>query len=386
MRVLHFVSDFSNTSEIFIYDLIVDLEAMGLDNHVVTNRRVNQDSRPFNKVTSFEIDERGLMEKVIKRLRRKVIRDYRIFDQEKLEEVVRRVDPDVIHCHFNYFFENVDTLIQSGFKGRVVISTHGIDVVNSDLYRQPSYVDKVYRAQMHDNIVFTTPSNYLKGKLSEIYSVDEARVCVLPNSVNISMANFAEKSMDADGRVVLANVGRFVGFKGQSYLIEALKQLHQKGYDGARLKLIGFGVLEKTLREQAASLGIENAVEFHVDLSRERIFEELSSSDIYLQPSIKDEHTGQEESFGIAVLEALSVGLPVIVTDSGGLADTIRSAPYWPMTQIVRAKSSEALSQAVIDIVKSSHPPLKKAQIDELLSHFSAERNRQKVLEIYRGT
>lgn len=385
MRVLHLVSDFSNTSETFIYDLIVDLEAMGLDNHVVTNRRVNQASRPFGKVTSFEIDARGLLEKVVKRFRRKVISDYRIFDQKKLEEVVERIHPDVLHCHFNYFFENVDALIRSGFKGRVVISTHGIDVVNSDLYRQRGYIDKVFRAQRHDSIIFTTPSSYLKGKLSEIYGIEGDRIRVLPNSANISMASFAEKSMNDDGRIVLVNVGRFVGFKGQCHLIEALERLHRQGYSGARLKLIGFGPLEKALREQAAALGVERAVEFHVDLSRERIFEELSKSDIYLQPSVRDEHTGQEESFGIAVLEALSVGLPVIVTDSGGLADTIRSAPYWPMTQIVQAKNSEALSRAVIDIVKSSRPPLKKAQIDELLSHFSVDRNRQTVLEIYRG-
>ncbi len=385
MKVLHLVSDFSNSSETFIYDLIIDMEELGIDNHVVTNRHINKVERPFGKVISFDIDHRNIFEKVLKRGRRKLLNDYHVFEQKKLQQVVNDIQPDVLHSHFNYFFENINDLIDNGFQGRVIISTHGIDVVSNKLYGQPQYVEKVYKCQQHENICFTAPSQYLKRKLQEIFGIADNKIVVLPNCVNISMADFEEKKIDATRNVVISNVGRFVGFKGQTYLIDALAKLHENGYTQIKLKLIGFGALEDTLRQQATTLGLESAVDFKIDLPREKIFEELSSSDIYIQSSIQDEETGQEESFGIAVLEAVSVGLPVVVTDSGGLPDTICAAPYWPMTQIIAAKNSQAIYQAVIDIIESEHPPLQKEQVDNLLSHFSTDSNRKKILELYRG-
>ncbi|REC96375.1 glycosyltransferase family 4 protein [Kushneria indalinina] len=385
MKVLHLVSDFSNSSETFIYDLVVDMEELGIDNHVVTNRHINKVERPFSKVISFDIDHRNIFEKILKRGRRKLLNDYHVFEQKKLQQVVNDIQPDVVHSHFNYFFENIHDIIKSGFRGRVIISTHGIDVVNNKLYGQPQYVEKVYKCQQHDNIYFTAPSNYLKRKLQEIFGIAGEKIIVLPNCVNISMADFKEKEIDPAENIYIVNVGRFVGFKGQAYLIDALSRLHENGYKQVRLKLIGFGPLESALRQQAVDLGLEGAVDFKIDLPREKIFEELSSSDIYIQSSVQDEETGQEESFGIAVLEAISVGLPVVVTDSGGLPDTICAAPYQPMTQIIDAKSSQGICQAVVDIIESEHPPLKKEQVDDLLSHFSTDSNRGKILELYRG-
>ncbi|WP_456267428.1 glycosyltransferase family 4 protein [Kushneria sp. AK178] len=386
MKVLHLVSDFSNSSETFIYDLIVDMEEMGVDNHVVTNRHINRVERPFSKVISFNIDRRNIFEKILKRGRRKLFNDYHVFEKKKLQKVIAEVRPDVLHSHFNYFFENIHDAIQEGFRGRVIISTHGIDVVNNKLYGQPGYVEKVYKCQQHDNICFTAPSHYLKKKLQDIFGIAENKIAVVPNCVNISMADFEEKKIDADKEVSVVNVGRFVGFKGQAYLIDALSKLHKNGYGRVKLKLIGFGPLESTLRQQAVELGVKDAVEFRIDLPREKIFEELSSSDIYIQSSIQDEETGQEESFGIAVLEAISVGLPVVVTDSGGLPDTICGAPYQPMTQIISAKSSQAIYQAVVDVIESDHPPLKEEQVNDLLSNFSTNINREKILELYRGS
>ena len=385
MKVLHLVSDFSNSSETFIYDLIVDMEEMGVDNHVVTNRHINKIERPFGKVLSFDIDSRNIFEKISKRGRRKLLNDYHVFEQKKLQKVVNELKPDVLHSHFNYFFENIHDLIVNGFRGRVIVSTHGIDVVNNKLYGQPQYIEKVHKCQQHDNIYFTAPSHYLKKKLQDIFGISGEKIVVLPNCVNISMADFKEKHVNEGREVTIANIGRFVGFKGQTYLIDALSMLHNNGYEQVKLKLVGFGPLENMLRHQVANLELEGSVDFKIDLPREKIFEELSSSDIYIQSSIQDEETGQEESFGIAVLEAISVGLPVVVTDSGGLPDTICGAPYKPMTQIIEARSSRAIYQAVVDIIESAHPPLKKEQVDDLLSNFNTDTNRKKILELYRG-
>ena len=51
MRVLHFASSFSPLSQTFIYDYVMELEQQGVDNHVVTLTRQNEEQRPFPKVS-----------------------------------------------------------------------------------------------------------------------------------------------------------------------------------------------------------------------------------------------------------------------------------------------------------------------------------------------
>ena len=51
MRVLHFATSFSPLSQTFIYDSVTELEQQGVDNHVVTLKRHNEEQRPFHKVS-----------------------------------------------------------------------------------------------------------------------------------------------------------------------------------------------------------------------------------------------------------------------------------------------------------------------------------------------
>src|SRR5579872_4342582 len=105
MRVLHFCELFSPISETFIYDLIVELERQGVDNHVVSFGRENADIRPFPKVA------------IISRAGR--YHPWRIFlrgwhgrrpgaaleaawqiERPRLKRVLEHTRPDLVHAHF----------------------------------------------------------------------------------------------------------------------------------------------------------------------------------------------------------------------------------------------------------------------------------------------
>lgn len=116
-----------------------------------------------------------------------------------------------------------------------------------------------------------------------------------------------------EGSPVIGAVGRFSEEKGHRYLLEAMTQL-RRSLPGARLVLVGYGALEADLRSRAAALGVEGLVTF----AGERDSAEMMGSfDLFVQPSLY-------ESQGLAILEAMAAGVPVVASDVGGVGDAVR--------------------------------------------------------------
>jgi glycosyltransferase involved in cell wall biosynthesis len=105
-------------------------------------------------------------------------------------------------------------------------------------------------------------------------------------------------------------VGSLIERKGVVHLIDAVASLRGAGID-VTLSVVGDGPLRAALEQRAASLGIGSNVHFHGTCTLEQIRDLLRASHLYVSPSLT-------ESLGIAVIEALSVGLPSVVTRSGG--------------------------------------------------------------------
>ena len=89
------------------------------------------------------------------------------------------------------------------------------------------------------------------------------------------------------------------------------------GEVNARLYLLGRGEEELRLKKLAEGLGVSKHVEFITSpVPNEKMPHVYSSCDVYVQPSVI-------EPYGIAVLEAMACGKPVVGTNVGGMLDTI---------------------------------------------------------------
>jgi glycosyltransferase involved in cell wall biosynthesis len=104
--------------------------------------------------------------------------------------------------------------------------------------------------------------------------------------------------------------GRLLYWKGAHLAIRALAQARVTMPE-ATLTLIGGGPAEKWLREVAKKSGVASAVEFIGYLSHKQLLDSLQKYTSLVFPSLHD-------SGGFAVLEALSIGLPVVCLDLGG--------------------------------------------------------------------
>jgi glycosyltransferase involved in cell wall biosynthesis len=89
-------------------------------------------------------------------------------------------------------------------------------------------------------------------------------------------------------------------------------------YPGARLTIVGTGPLTDPLLEMAAQLGVGHAVTITGWQTASRLAAEFTRSDVALVPSL------WPEAFGLAALEALAAGCPVVATAAGGLTDVVQ--------------------------------------------------------------
>ncbi len=107
------------------------------------------------------------------------------------------------------------------------------------------------------------------------------------------------------GLVTFVNVGRFSYQKGQDILLQAFADLARQR-PNVRLKMVGHGEDEQSLRDQIGSLGLQTlaSIEFHPDNPQDA----LCRSDVYVS-------TSRWEGWSLAICEALRFGLPVIATD-----------------------------------------------------------------------
>lgn len=134
---------------------------------------------------------------------------------------------------------------------------------------------------------------------------------------------------------VVGNVARLQPAKGHPYLLQAFATV-LRAVPNAHLVLVGWGVSEEALRAQAKDLGIDERV--HFAGKRLDVYELLATFDVFAFSSV---HEGQ----GIAILEAMAAGVPVVATAVDGIPDMVR---HERTGLAVPARDGEALAAGVL--------------------------------------
>lgn len=123
----------------------------------------------------------------------------------------------------------------------------------------------------------------------------------------------AELAIPVDGSIVVGAVGRLAAVKGHASLIEAAARLRGLGL-GVRVVLAGSGPMLTELQSLADQLGIESFV--HFVGHRSDVPAVLEAFDVFAHPSLS-------EALPYAVMEAMSMGLPVVASDVGGIPEIV---------------------------------------------------------------
>jgi glycosyltransferase involved in cell wall biosynthesis len=176
------------------------------------------------------------------------------------------------------------------------------------------------------------------------------------------------------GRLVIGCLGRLQPAKGYEFLIRALPSI-VAAYPQTLLRIAGPGTLLPQLTDLARSLGVERHLEFTGHTADIRSF--LEAIDIFVQPSLC-------EALPFTILEACSVGMPVVATDVGGVSECIRDGETG---LVVPARDPEALSRAILMLAGDA--PLRQAMAERaqafMLEGFQSTMMVEKTVAVYRG-
>jgi alpha-1,3-mannosyltransferase len=236
--------------------------------------------------------------------------------------------PDIIHIHGLGGFTDLVSLMKIG-GSKIVVSTHGgiFHTKNArflkEIYFNTSVrlslwmADKVIAHSEHDRQLFSKICDIKKIVLSH-YGVDWRK--------------FSSIKRATDGRTLIY-VGRLGKNKRLDRLLDAISIVKER-FGDVRLLLVGEDWGEKAnLVKQSGALNIGRNIVFAGAVPHKEIAKYLKKSDIFLLSS-------EYEGFGIAVLEALSSGIPAIVNDIGPMHEMIRQGVNGYMTDFANSRET----------------------------------------------
>ena len=218
--------------------------------------------------------------------------------------------------------------------------------------------------------------------LKDEFKRNEKDIRLIPNGVDVSKFSraYSEEEKKAirkkyglkDGPVV-GIIARLSEEKGLFTLLDAFKGL-LAGIPGAQLVIVGEGRLEGPLKSKASELGIRENIHFFGTTLNTREF--LAIMDVFARPSTK-------EGFGLGVVEAMLMGVPVVSTDVGGFKSILAQGEFGVLAEQSDAASlGEAIKKVLTD--KGLAKRISAGAREYAASHFSADRMAQQVEGVYK--
>jgi len=117
-------------------------------------------------------------------------------------------------------------------------------------------------------------------------------------------------------------IGTLHEVKGQAYLIEACRKLHERGIDFV-CHFVGDGPDRKSLTTLADQAGLLEKTRFHGKLTRDEIARLLLDTDVLAAPSVPT-RDGRREGIPVVLMEAMGSGVPVIASNISGIPELVK--------------------------------------------------------------
>ena len=172
---------------------------------------------------------------------------------------------------------------------------------------------------------------------------------------------------------VVGTVSNFRAEKGHRYLIEAAV-LVRRTFPEARFVLVGHGPLEASLRRQVRQMGLQDSVIFTG--ARSDAPRLAASFDVFALPSI-------HEGLSIALIEALSVGTPAVVTRAGGVTEVVTDGKNGV---VVAPRDPAAFGDAIVAVLKDPDFQRKLSRAGRIrAADFDIRLAVRRIEDVYRG-
>ena len=281
----------------------------------------------------------------------------------------RNMKFDLIHAHYGWPSGAVAANLKKEFSVPLVITEHAHTTLYPLIRRRDKILTKVWnsadaiiRVNKHDIPLF-----------SSIVSSD--KVFHIPNGYNaneircFSQQAAREKLELPLNKTILFNLAQLLPYKGQKYLIQAMKEVVIAKND-VLCFIGGSGPLKRKLQAQIDQLNLGTHVKLLGHIRHSEAMYWYNACDIFVLPSLS-------EGLPVVHLEAMACGKPVVATYNGGSEEIITSEEYGLLCQ--PANSKELAEKILIALDKN----WEREKILNYGQRFTWRNNAEETLQLY---
>jgi colanic acid/amylovoran biosynthesis glycosyltransferase len=234
--------------------------------------------------------------------------------------------------------------LMPAIEGPLVVSCHGSDVRINPL-EENGYRERLAAVFARADLVHCVSGELASRAIA--LGLDPAKVFVRAWGVDTARFRPAlgldprDEAVAQPRPIRLVSVGRLHWVKGYEYALLALAQVRRAGID-VEYTIIGDGTERDRLPVLVAvrDLDLGGCVHLLGARPQEEVLETLRASDLFLVSSVS-------EGLSIATLEAMAVGLPVVVTDVGGMSEAVSDGVEG---RVVPPRDPKALADAILEL------------------------------------
>jgi N-acetyl-alpha-D-glucosaminyl L-malate synthase BshA len=294
----------------------------------------------------------------------------------KIATVAETERLDLMHVHYAIPHSISAILARESLKPQrrlpVITTLHGTDITLVGADRSYLPITR-YGLTQSDGV--TAISNYLKRATAETFQFEEA--VVIPNFIcetdyqRLSVPDL-QRELAPDGESLLVHVSNFRPVKRPVDCVEIFHRVLQRGVK-ARLVMVGDGSERTNAEHRARCLGVFDKCSFVG--KQPNIVDYLSASDVLLLPS-------EQESFGLAALEAMACEVPVIASLVGGIPEVVTDGETGYLSEVgdVDKMSADATSLLLDSDLRRS---MGRRARESAISRYSTDLIIPKYIEFY---
>ena len=284
----------------------------------------------------------------------------------KQHEVAEREELDVLHVHYAIPHATTAFLAREmlGPKRplKVITTLHGTDIT---LVGQEASFFPITQFSIERSDAVTAVSDYLREETLRAFGCVNCSITTIPNFVNLEEYSPAADGECAglapEGHKLITHISNFREVKRVKDVVRVFSRIRHAM--PATLIMIGDGPERDDAEREARDLDVAADVRFLGRL--DTVAKILQASDLFLLPS-------QSESFGLAALEAMACGVPVVASRAGGLPEVITDGVNGILEPV---GSVEAMGRRAVDLLRSGtrHRSMREAAIAKA-REYSADR------------
>jgi glycosyltransferase involved in cell wall biosynthesis len=274
--------------------------------------------------------------------------------------------PDVVHCH--NATAAIMTVLPARLAGvkKIIVTRHGLVKPPYQIRRELKFALASRWCDWIVGVCEGTRTNLLAAPFA-------ARDKIIQIYNGAWPANIQAVPQPKKGFTLL-HVGRLVPLKDHATLLQAVA-LTRTHHPDVQLWIVGDGPLEASLRKLSYDLGLNECVTFYGEQADVSSF--LLAADLFVSSSVT-------EGLPVSLLEAMSVGLPAVVTDVGGMGEVARLSGA---VTLVPSSDSEGMARALCYAIagRQELPEMRKLASRCYEQYFRPERMVDDYMSLYNG-